>query len=549
MSGRSALARLSNILSNLNSPQNVQSIWSLLADYLFIETILVRGLLLDTVDTQAQAILADYTGILQLARNYDQQQLTLRFQQEEDALAQGEQIESLGLPPIHKQARGFLDYLSVLKTLRSDGGNRHQDSESEDKETPDVIRVMTVHASKGLEFPVVYLPGIVKQRFPIQRRSKFVEPPTGMLPAESEGDVAHETGEACLFYVGATRARDHLVLSYAERYGKKSYKRSSYIDALVAGLPEERIRRVAWRAIDTGGGWSEGGLIRGEIDQDGASPVPTFHEEDATTEPSWFDPFTSQPSDDFIETAKPKTLTLTALETYQNCPRQYMYSTIYGFHGEKTTYIAFRRATYDTVEALRQKLEEHKGLEGWHGELLTEKDAEELYSQHWQQEKGDTLPFAVLYERHGHEISELIRRKLLSSGDATWQLRQTFTVDIAGKAIEVVVDRVEAPEHAGEPIKFVRTRFGKRKQKPAVTAREMLYVQASRQHQPGRIIELQAHNLSTGETYPITLTEKKEQSLYNELEQAIRGLERHEFPPKPDVIKCPGCPFFLICPA
>jgi DNA helicase-2/ATP-dependent DNA helicase PcrA len=538
MEGRSALARLSNILRNLNSSQNVQSLWSLLTDYLFIETSMVRRLLFGDVDAQAQAILADYTDFLQLARHYDQQQLTLRFQQEEDALVQGEQIESLDLPPIHKQARGFLDYLSVLKTLRSDGGNRHQDSESEDKETPDVIRVMTVHASKGLEFPVVYLPGIVKQRFPIQRRSKFVEPPTGMLPAESEGDIAHETGEACLFYVGATRARDHLVLSYAERYGKKNYKRSSYIDALVAGLPEERIRRVAWKAVD-----------RREIDQDGASPVPTFHEEDFTTEPSWFEPFTSQPSDDFIEAVKPKKLTLGALETYQNCPRQYMYSTIYGFRGEKTTYLAFWHATHDTVEALRQKLEENKGLEGWNEELLTEKDAEELYSQHWQQEQGDTLPFAVLYERHGHEISELIRRKLLSSDDATWQLRQAFTVDIAGKTIELVVDRVEAPEHAGEPIKFVRTRFGKRKEKPTASAREMLYVHASRQHHPGRTIELQAHNLSTGETYPITLTEKKEQSLYNELEQAILGMERHEFPPKPDVIRCPSCPFFLICPA
>ncbi len=551
--GCSALARLSNILRNLNSQQNVQNIWSLLADYLFIETSLVRGLLPDAVDAQAQAILADYIGILQLARNYDQQQQTLRFQQQEDALARGEQIESPDLPPINEQARGFLDYLSVLKTLRHDGGNRHQDSESEDKETPDVIQVMTVHASKGLEFPVVYLPGIVKQRFPIQKRSKSVEPPIGMLPAESEGDAAHETGEACLFYVGATRARDHLVLSYAERYGKKNYKRSTYIDALVVGLPEERIRRVVWKAVDKAEsdtvGTGQAMTDKVGIDWAGASPAPTFRVGDATTEPNWFDPFTSQPSDDFIELAKPEKLTLAALEIYQHCPRQYMYSTIYGFHGEKSAYLAFWRATHDTVEALKQKFEVNKGIESWSGELLTERETEELYSQHWQQEKGDTLPFAVLYEQHGHEISELIRRKLLSSGDSNWQLRQTFTVDIAGKSIEIVVDRVEASENVGKPIKFVRMRFGKRKEKPTATAREMLYVHASRQHHPGRVIELQAHNMSTGETYPITLTDKKEQSLYNELEQAILGMERHEFPPKPDVVKCPNCPFFLICPA
>jgi CRISPR/Cas system-associated exonuclease Cas4 (RecB family) len=105
------------------------------------------------------------------------------------------------------------------------------------------------------------------------------------------------------------------------------------------------------------------------------------------------------------------------------------------------------------------------------------------------------------------------------------------------------------PERADEPVKFVRTRFGKRKEKPSASTREMLYVRASRQHHAGRTTELQAHNMSTGETYPITLNGKKEQSLYDQLEQAILGMERHEYPPKPDAMKCPGCPFFLMCPA
>ena len=98
-------------------------------------------------------------------------------------------------------------------------------------------------------------------------------------------------------------------------------------------------------------------------------------------------------------------------------------------------------------------------------------------------------------------------------------------------------------------MKFVRAHFGKRKAKPAPAARELLYAHASRQHQAGRNIELLVHNMSTGETFQIKLTEKKEQSLYNELEQAILGLEKNEFPPKPDAFVCPTCPFFLICPA
>ena len=88
----------------------------------------VRGLLSRAIDAHAQAILDDYTGILQIARNYNQQQQRLRFLQEEDALAQDEQMEPLNPSPIHEHVRGFLDYLSVLKTLRQDGGSRHVDT-------------------------------------------------------------------------------------------------------------------------------------------------------------------------------------------------------------------------------------------------------------------------------------------------------------------------------------------------------------------------------------------------------------------------------------
>jgi len=542
--GCRSLTHLSCIVKSLH---HMQSVWLLLADYLFIETSLVRDLLSSAGNAQTQAVLDDYAGILLLARKYDRQQQMLRDQLEHETFAPGEVIEPIKAPDIQEQARGFLDYLRVLLTLRHDGGsNQHGDTEGEDEETPDVIRVMTVHASKGLEFRVVYLPGIVKQRFPVTKRSKAVEPPTGMLLAESEGDAAHETGEACLFYVGATRARDYLVLSYAERYGKKKYKRSAYIDALLIGLPEERIKRLVWEVDDTVGAAGRAGASPARFTAPGNEHTQSSLTSNQST---WFDPFSSQPSDHFIEAVKPEKLTLPALETYQRCPRSYMYSTIYGFHGEKSAYVAFWRATRDTVEELHQMLEANKSRVDWDGELLTEEETQELYSQRWQQEKGHTLPFATLYERHGHEVTELIRRKLLASEDSNWQLRQDFTVDIAGKTIEVSVDRVETPAQDGEPIKFVRTRFGKRKEKPAATAREMLYARASRQHHPGRNIELQLHNMSTGETYPITLTAKKEQSLYDELEQAILGLERNEFPPKPDVVICPACPFFMICPA
>lgn len=534
--GRHALSHLAKILQSL--ARFASNAWSLLAQYLFVETSIMRDLLINAenslesvattgaVNPQETPLLSDYLAFLQLARRYDQQQEALRQRLELAAEERGEQV---GPPPrIQEQLKGFLDYLNVLARLGQDGGdnrdNRRQGVEENDVEEPDIIRVMTVHASKGLEFPVVYLPGLIQRNFPLQARGNPVPTPLGMVPAASEGKAAHESGESCLFYVAVTRARDHLVLSYSERNGKQKARATSYLEALLAGLTEERITRLQWR-----------GMVEEAVDVD--------EQEEERPFPS------SQPSQDFLRAVKPTTLKSSNIETYQRCPRKYMYSTIYGFRNEEDAYQLFWQAIQKTLEALQQRLAETNGQGA---NALTAEEAQNLYSQHWHELGGPAFPFAALYERHGHEVAALLHGKLLASGDTNWQLRRDLMVEAAGKTIHLTVDRVEAPEPgkpADTPARFVRTRFAKRKEKPAAGTRELLYAQAYRQLHAGQPIELHFHNLSTGETFPINLTTKKEQSLYDELEQCIQGLERDEFPAKPDSFLCPTCPFFLICPA
>jgi len=66
---------------------------------------------------------------------------------------------------------------------------------------------------------------------------------------------------------------------------------------------------------------------------------------------------------------------------------------------------------------------------------------------------------------------------------------------------------------------------------------------------PGGETTLHTHNLSSGETQAITISARKEQSLMNELEQALAGIEQQGFTPRPDPYTCATCPFFLVCPA
>lgn len=94
------------------------------------------------------------------------------------------------------------------------------DADSEDRDT-NVVTLMTLHASKGLEFSVVFVVGMEEGLFPLSKA------------AQDPKDLEEERR---LFYVGATRAEARLYLSYARsrfRYGKQeSGIRSRFLDEI-----------------------------------------------------------------------------------------------------------------------------------------------------------------------------------------------------------------------------------------------------------------------------------------------------------------------------
>jgi len=81
------------------------------------------------------------------------------------------------------------------------------------------VNVMTLHASKGLEFPVVYLPGVQEDILPNWNAIKA-------------GAAAIEE-ERRLFYVGVTRAERHLTLITAQYRGEYASDRSRFAEELL----------------------------------------------------------------------------------------------------------------------------------------------------------------------------------------------------------------------------------------------------------------------------------------------------------------------------
>jgi DNA helicase-2/ATP-dependent DNA helicase PcrA len=69
-------------------------------------------------------------------------------------------------------------------------------------DTDEVVNLMTLHVSKGLEFPVVFMVGLEEGLFPTHRAVQSLDPT----------DIEEERR---LAYVGMTRAEKYLHLSYA----------------------------------------------------------------------------------------------------------------------------------------------------------------------------------------------------------------------------------------------------------------------------------------------------------------------------------------------
>ncbi len=93
------------------------------------------------------------------------------------------------------------------------------------------VKMMTIHASKGLEFKYVFVVGLEEGLFPSDKK------------AFSKVSKEEEEEERRLFYVALTRAEKKLYLTHARErmvFGKKQYQlRSQFIDDIPADLYEE----------------------------------------------------------------------------------------------------------------------------------------------------------------------------------------------------------------------------------------------------------------------------------------------------------------------
>lgn len=122
-------------------------------------------------------------------------------------------------------ASSAVDWPALMDRIMLSGED-DRDSKDDDANPADVISLMTVHAAKGLEFPVVFVVGVEEELLPHKNSVDLGEP-----------GIAEERR---LFYVALTRAKERLFLSYAldrsSRMGTSTRKPSRFLSEIPSHL-------------------------------------------------------------------------------------------------------------------------------------------------------------------------------------------------------------------------------------------------------------------------------------------------------------------------
>lgn len=233
-----------------------------------------------------------------------------------------------------------------------------EEMQGDDLRYINAIQIFTVHQAKGLEWPIVFIPGLQQNVFPTQLKSQlnYITPTEKESPLyEVERYESNTKDEARLFYVAMTRAKNVLIMSTTNKKKQSEFIKimaekpelSQYVQIMT---PKESIIRL----------------------------IPPEEE------------FKTDLSDEFEEYA------ITDILKYKQCPTYYCFNKVWNFSPLLNRMVGFGTSLHHCLRELVKKTEtEHLNL--------TDKDATDA-------ELSETIKKSFLLPYLGKGINETMQK-------------------------------------------------------------------------------------------------------------------------------------------
>jgi DNA helicase-2/ATP-dependent DNA helicase PcrA len=384
---------------------------------------------------------------------------------------------------------------------------------------PNLVKIMTVHGAKGLEFRFVFVVNLVERRFPTSERKEAIELPAALVKEHlPEGDF-HLEEERRLFYVAMTRAKEALYLTSAKDYGgARKRKPSRFLNEMGIDKPEIISTELASSFLED--------MPLAEID------LPHHY-------------------------SIPKQLSFTQLRAFETCPLQYKFAHILEIPVFESWSLSFGKTMHNTLQAFFQLWIERSGsqqvsLFAVPGGPKNENEPPvsliellKIYKEKWVDDWYQNDKQRQEYFKQGEESLKQYFVQIKTDEPKPRVLEQGFNLKIGEISIRGRIDRID---EVGDGIEIIDYKTGTPKTKLEKDDREQLliYQIAAEEVLHLKPIKLTYHYLNNNSEQSFIGTPEEISELKEQILTTYGKMKKVEFTATPGYY-CQFCDFRDIC--
>ena len=365
---------------------------------------------------------------------------------------------------------------------------------------PNAVRIMTVHQSKGMQWPVVFVPALLRNRFPAPRMGGrnvwHLVPREGVVGQQRyEGTIEDERR---LFYVAMTRSQKFLFLTWAPIDGKNNrYRRASEFWEDVLASKYVKRRRQDYSA-------------RPRMPSRARASIANV------------------------------TLSFSDLKYFFECPYQFKLRILYGFNAPIHEALGYGKSLHDALAEVHAR--------AIRGDVPDESEVARLVETHLH------VPYAYPRLR---ETLEKSAEKVI--GNYLRDNAANFTnIEFSEKVVEInlgdgvtVSGRIDLVRRrdTGETT-IVDLKSTDRAQAEDVTETQLHIYALGYQELTGRNADyVEIYNLDERKKKPRSVDEDLIDDVKGHVRRAASALRENEMPPVVSARACPACDYLRLCSA
>ena len=392
--------------------------------------------------------------------------------------------------------RGKAYFQALANYLVHYAHDAYEDFEGEAAAGVNAVSVMTVHQAKGLEWPVVFLPGLVKRRFPSSmtgRSQKWLLSDDAFPPEKRRRYEGSLDEERRLFYVALTRARDCVYLSRFMRK-KQRFQPSPFL----AGIGEATTsagERLALPPPPKGSGRS--------------SPPELL-------------------------------LSFSDAATFSGCGYRYRLGVTFGYQTELAVELGYGRAIHHVIRLVAEIAKDT-------GVIPNRPQVRDLVHG------ALYLPFAdpAARDRMEDAAMKLVLRYVSDYRDdltRVWAIERPFELHLADGTVSGRAD-VILDEEDGQPgtLAVVDYKVATAPDRDVSYHRQLAVYSAAGRAEGLGVVAAYLHDLGGGVRKEVDISTSSAQNEVAAIGRDVLSIRRGDFPPKPSREACGSCDYRLLC--